>query len=141
MRDVATNYTDTFPKLLLMHATQRADRPAMREKDLGIWQTWTWEQVLDEVRDFALGLEPLGLKRDDKVAIIGNNKPRLYWAMCSAQSLGAVPVPVYQDSVAEEIGYVPHGVEATDGASAPLFRRACRRCGITEQYEGSVRWG
>jgi len=89
-----------------MNAAQRADRPAIREKDLGIWQTWTWEQVLDEVRDFALGLEQLGLKRDDKLAIIGNNKPRLYWAMCSAQSLGAVPVPVYQDSVAEEIGYV-----------------------------------
>jgi len=106
VREEATNYTDTFPKLLLMHAAQRADRPAMREKDLGIWQTWTWEQVLDEVRDFALGLEQLGLKRDDKIAIIGNNKPRLYWAMCSAQSLGAVPVPVYQDSVAEEIGYV-----------------------------------
>ncbi len=106
MRVEAINYTDTFPKLLLMNAAQRADRPAIREKDLGIWQSWTWEQVLDEVRNFALGLEQLGLRRDDKLAIIGNNKPRLYWAMCSAQSVGAVPVPVYQDSVADEIGYV-----------------------------------
>jgi len=106
VRVEATTYTDTFPKLLVLNAAQRGERPAIREKDLGIWQTWTWEQVLGEVRSFALGLAQLGLKRDDKIAIIGNNKPRLYWAMCSAQSIGAVPVPVYQDSVADEIAYV-----------------------------------
>jgi long-chain acyl-CoA synthetase len=106
VRGEATTYTDTFPKLLLLNAAQRGDRPAVREKDLGIWQMWTWEQVLDEVRAFALGLKELGLARDDKVAIIGNNRPRLYWSMCAAQSLGAVPVPVYQDSVADEMAYV-----------------------------------
>ncbi|HXY90264.1 MAG TPA: AMP-binding protein, partial [Xanthobacteraceae bacterium] len=106
VRAEATTFTDTFPKLLLMNAAQRGERPAMREKDLGIWQTWTWEQVLDEVRAFALGLKELGLARDDKVAIVGNNRPRLYWSMCAAQSLGAVPVPVYQDSVADEMAYV-----------------------------------
>ena len=106
VRVEATTYTDTFPKLLLLNAAQRGERPAMREKDLGIWQAWTWEQVLDEVRAFALGLRELGLARDDKVAIVGNNRPRLYWSMCAAQSLGAVPVPVYQDSVADEMAYV-----------------------------------
>lgn len=106
MRVEATNYTDTFPKLLLMNAAERGERPAIREKDFGIWQTWTWEQVLDEVRAFAIGLGELGLQAGDTLAIIGNNRPRLYWAMCSAQSLGAVPVPVYQDSVADEIAYV-----------------------------------
>ena len=104
--EATTTYTDTFPKLLLMNAAQRGHRPAMREKDLGIWQAWTWEQVLDEVRAFALGLKELGLARDDKVAIVGNNRPRLYWSMCAAQSVGAVPVPVYQDSVADEMAYV-----------------------------------
>jgi long-chain acyl-CoA synthetase len=78
----------------------------MREKEFGIWQTWTWADVLEEVRPFAIGLAQLGVKRDDKVAVIGSNKPRLYWSMCAAQSLGAVPVPVYQDSVADEMAFV-----------------------------------
>jgi len=106
VRVETTSYSDTFPKLLLLNAAQRGHRPAIREKDLGIWQTWTWQQVCDEVRDFALGLRELGLARDDKVAIVGNNRPRLYWSMCAAQSIGAVPVPVYQDAVADEMAYV-----------------------------------
>jgi long-chain acyl-CoA synthetase len=101
-----TSLADTFPKLLLVNAVQRGNRPAMREKEFGIWQTWTWSQVLEEVRPFAIGLAELGVKRDDKVAIIGANKPRLYWSMCAAQSLGAVPVPVYQDAVADEMAFV-----------------------------------
>jgi long-chain acyl-CoA synthetase len=102
----ATTFTNTFPKLLILNAAKRGERPAIREKDLGIWQTWTWEQVLEEVRAFALGLRELGLEKGDTVAIIGNNRPRLYWSMCAAQSLGAIPVPVYQDSVAEETAFV-----------------------------------
>jgi long-chain acyl-CoA synthetase len=106
VRNELANFKDTFPKLLIMNAAERGERPAIREKDLGIWQTFTWEQVLDEVRSFALGLHKLGVEKGDTVAIIGNNRPRLYWAMCAAQSLGAVPVPVYQDSVAEETAFV-----------------------------------
>lgn len=97
---------DTFPKLLLRNAERFASRPAMRIKDLGIWQTWTWSQMLDEVRAYALGLKKLGLKRGDTVAIIGDNRPRLYWTFVAAQSLGAIPVPVYQDSVADEMRFV-----------------------------------
>ncbi len=97
---------DTFPKLLLRNAEKFADRPAMREKDLGIWQSWTWAEVLDEVRAFALGLKKMGLKRGDTMAIIGDNRPRLYWTFLAAQSLGAIPVPVYQDAVADEMAYV-----------------------------------
>lgn len=78
----------------------------MREKDLGVWQTWTWAQMKDEIRDFALGLYILGLKRGETIAIVGDNRPRLYWTFCAAQSLGAIPVPVYQDSVAGEMAYV-----------------------------------
>lgn len=102
----ATESLNTFPKLLMHHARVRGDKPAMREKDLGIWQTWTWRQVADEVAALAGGLAAMGFKRGDKLAIIGDNRPRLYWGFAAAQSLGGVPVPLYQDSVAEEMAYV-----------------------------------
>src|SRR5215472_1823068 len=97
---------DTFPKLLLEHAEVRPDRPANREKDYGIWQTWTWAQVAAEVEGLACGLAAMGFRRGDKLAIIGDNRPRLYWAIAAAQALGGVPVPVYQDSIAEEMAFV-----------------------------------
>ena len=97
---------DTFPKILLDNARRRGDGAAMREKDLGIWQSWTWGEVLNEVRPMACGLAALGLGRGDKIAVIGDNRPRLYWTMVAAQSIGAVPVPIYQDSVADEMAYV-----------------------------------
>jgi long-chain acyl-CoA synthetase len=97
---------DTFPKLLLRHARERADRPAIREKDLGIWQTWTWREVRDEVEALAAGLAAAGLGRGDHIAVIGSNRPRLYWTLIAAQSLGAIPVPFYEDAVAREMTYV-----------------------------------
>jgi long-chain acyl-CoA synthetase len=102
---------DTFPRLLIEHAQTRGDRPAIREKDLGIWQTWSWKQVLDEVRSLAAGLHTLGLRRGDTLAIIGDNRPRLYWAMDAAQAIGAIPVPLYQDAVAEEMAFVLSNAE------------------------------
>jgi len=104
---------DTFPKLLLWNAAHRGARPAMREKDFGIWQTWTWGDVAEEVRDFALGLRRLGLEQGEKVAIVGANRPRLYWTFAAVQSIGAVPVPVYKDAVADEMAYVLEHAEAT----------------------------
>ena len=97
---------DTFPKYLLLNADRFGDRPAMRHKDLGIWQGWTWKQQLEEVRAFAIGLSALGLKRGDRVAVVGSNRPRLYWTFAAVQSIGGIPVPVYADSVAEEMAYV-----------------------------------
>jgi long-chain acyl-CoA synthetase len=97
---------DTFPRLLLDHATRRGTSPAMREKDFGIWQTYSWGQVADEVRALACGLAALGLQRGEHLAIIGDNRPRLYWAMAAAQCLGGIPVPLYQDAPAEEMGFV-----------------------------------
>ncbi len=97
---------DTFPRLLLNQAKVRPDRPAIREKDLGIWQTWTWAQALEEVRSLACGLAAQGFKRGDRLAVVGDNRPRLYWAMMAAQSLGGVPVPLYQDAVAAEMAFV-----------------------------------
>ena len=97
---------DTFPRRMLHHASVRPRHPATREKDLGIWQTWTWRQVADEVRAIACGLASIGFKRGDHLAIIGDNRPRLYWSMLAAQCVGGVPVPMYQDAPANEFVYV-----------------------------------
>ena len=113
MADQLAGKADTFPKLLIHNANVLRGRPAVRHKDLGIWQTWTWDQMLDEVRAFSVGLGELGLKRGDKVAIVGANRPRLYWAICAAQALGAIPVPIYSDSVADEMAYVLEHAEVS----------------------------
>jgi long-chain acyl-CoA synthetase len=96
---------DTFPKLLMHHARVRPERPAIREKDLGIWQSWTWHQFADQVRAIACGLAEHGFKRGDHLALIGDNRPRIYAAMCAAQCLGGIPVPLYQDAVAAEMAF------------------------------------
>src|SRR3954463_4002912 len=96
----------TFPRRLLAHGQARGARPAFREKYLGIWQTWSWLQVNEEVRALACGLAALGFKRGMNLAIIGDNRPRLYWAMLAAQCLGGVPVPLYQDAPAADMAYV-----------------------------------
>ena len=97
---------DTFAKLLVRNAVRFADRPAMRHKDFGIWHTWTWAQLLAEVRAYAAGLSLLGLERGDRIAVIGANRPKLYWSVMAAQMLGAIPVPVYADAVADELAFV-----------------------------------
>jgi len=97
---------DTFPKLLLRNARVRGGLPAMREKRLGIWQTWSWEEAARNVRAIACGLAAAGLARGERIAIVGDNRPRLYWSMAATQALGAVPVPVYQESVAAEMRFV-----------------------------------
>ena len=102
----ASSIADTIPKLLLQNARQYSSRPAFREKAYGIWQTWTWAETREEIQAFAIGLKQLGVARGDTIAVIGDNRPHLYWAFCAAQSIGAIPVPVYQDSVAEEMAYV-----------------------------------
>lgn len=78
----------------------------MRHKNYGIWQTWSWNQVLEIVRAYAAGLHRLGLTRGETIAIAGANRPRLYWTMMAAQMLGAIPVPVYADAVADELAFV-----------------------------------
>jgi len=97
---------DTFPKLLVERALTCGSQPAYREKEFGIWQTYDWSRVAREVELFAAGLADLGFRRGDRLIVAGYNRPRLYWSMCAAQSLGGMPVPVYQDSVVEELSYV-----------------------------------
>ncbi|MEJ2375432.1 MAG: AMP-binding protein [Pseudolabrys sp.] len=103
---IAAASADTFPKLLARNAKLFGARPAMRHKDMGIWQTWTWSQVQEIVRAYAVGLSRLGLKRGDTMAIVGGNRPKLYWSVLAAQTLGGVPVPVYADAVADELAFV-----------------------------------
>jgi long-chain acyl-CoA synthetase len=102
---------DTFPRRLLQHGKDRPLRPAFREKYLGIWQSWDWAQVNAEVRALACGLAALGFERGMHLAIIGDNRPRLYWAMLAAQALGGVPVPLYQDAPAADMAYVLENAE------------------------------
>ncbi len=96
----------SIPALLARNAERFGAQTAYREKEFGIWQSWTWRETQAEVRAMALGFLALGMARGDYVAIIGRNRPALYWAMVAAQSVGAIPVPLYQDAVAEEMAYV-----------------------------------
>jgi long-chain acyl-CoA synthetase len=96
----------SIPALLDRNATRFGSRPAYREKEFGIWQTWSWAEAKEEIEAFALGLLGLGVEKGDFIAIIGSNRPHLYWVFPAAQMIGAIPVPVYQDSAAEEMAYV-----------------------------------
>jgi long-chain acyl-CoA synthetase len=104
--DVRELGNTTFPRLLLQHAATRAQAPALREKDLGIWQSTSWGALRDEVELLAGGLASLGLVRGRNLALVGENRPRLYAAMLAAQSLGAIPVAMYQDAAAAEMVFV-----------------------------------
>jgi long-chain acyl-CoA synthetase len=103
---------DTIPKLLVHNAQRFAHKAAVREKEYGIWQTYTWAEACQQVKAIALGLAVLGFQRGDKLAIIGDNRPQLYWGFVAAQSLGGIPVPVYQDAIAREVQYIIHHSEA-----------------------------
>jgi long-chain acyl-CoA synthetase len=103
---------DTFPKLVRANAARWPNKVAVREKDLGIWQSCTWGDYERRARRIALGLAALGLARGDKVAIVGDNRPELYWAVTATQALGGVPVPLYQDSIEKELAYIVDHAEA-----------------------------
>jgi len=98
--------TNTLPKLLRRNMKTYGRQPGMREKDRGIWQTYSWRDCYAHVRDFALGLAAAGFKRGDKLSVLGDNRARLYWAQLSAQALGGMSVPLYQDSIARELAFV-----------------------------------
>ena len=101
-----TNNMVSLPALLRRNAASFGNSVAFREKEFGIWQTWSWAKALDEAESFALGLIDLGIQPGDFVAILGRNRPDLYISMVAIQMAGATPVPQYQDSVAEEMEYV-----------------------------------
>ncbi|NNK16845.1 MAG: AMP-binding protein [Sulfitobacter sp.] len=96
----------SVPALLARNAREFGNAPAYREKEFGIWQSWTWAETEAEVEALALGLLNFGVNEGDFIAIIGRNRPYLYWAMIAAEMVGAIPVPLYQDANAEEMAYV-----------------------------------
>ena len=97
---------DTIPKLLLNRAREKGEKIAIREKDYGIWLSYNWQAYLEGVRKLALGLAALGMKRGDKLSVIGDNRPQGYWAQVAALCLGGVPVPLYQDAIEKELEYI-----------------------------------
>ena len=96
----------TVPALLARNARKFGEKAAYREKEFGIWQSWSWAEAAQQVEDLALGLLTLGAEKGDHIAIAGRNRPYFYWSMLAAQSIGAIPVPIYQDAVGDEISYV-----------------------------------
>jgi len=94
------------PALLARNVAQFPSKPAYREKEFGIWQSWTWAETAEEIQSIAFGLMALGADKGDYIAIIGRNRPALYWSMVAAMKIGAIPVPMYQDAVADEMAYV-----------------------------------
>ena len=103
---------DTFPKLALDNARRLPGKIAIREKGYGIWQAYSWSRYVEETRDIALGLAAIGFARGDKTAVVGDNRPELYWAMLATQALGGIPVPLYQDSIEREMQYIVDHAEA-----------------------------
>ncbi len=103
---------DTFPKLALQNARRLSGKVAIREKALGIWQSYTWSQYAEQARLIALGLAALGFTRGDKTAVVGDNRPALYWAILATQALGGIAVPLYQDSIEKEMEYIVDHAEA-----------------------------
>jgi long-chain acyl-CoA synthetase len=97
---------DTFPKLVRHNAQRLPRKVAVREKDYGIWQSYTWSDYFEQVRLIALGLAALGFQRGDRAAIVGDNRPQLYWTVAAVQALGGVPVPLYQDAIEREMEYI-----------------------------------
>jgi len=103
----------TLPQYLLKQAQEHPRDVAIREKEKGIWQEWTWAQYLDEVRALALGLVAIGLEKGDKLAILSDNRPQVYWTMIAVQIAGGLPVPLYQDAISRELQYVIDHADAT----------------------------
>ena len=103
----------TLPQLLRRNAERMPNRTALREKDRGIWQPYSWRRYWEEVRDLALGLAAQGFAPGDKLSVIGENRPRLYFAQLAAMSLGGIAVPVYQDAIATELAFVLDHAESS----------------------------
>jgi len=107
------NTHKTLPQILLHNAQKYGkDKLAIREKDLGIWQSYSWHDYYENTKKFALGLSSLGFRRGDRLSVIGDNRPQLYWAQMAALCLGGIPVPLYQDAIEKEVEYIIEHSEA-----------------------------
>ena len=103
----------TIPQILMDDAKKYGKgKIAIREKDLGIWQSYSWADYYENTKKFALGLASLGFQRGDRLSVIGDNRPQLYWAQMAALCLGGIPVPLYQDAIEKELEYIIEHSEA-----------------------------
>ena len=119
-----TESLDTLPKNLLAGYRKYGDRKiAMRQKDRGIWRPFSWKESYRHVRRLALGLISLGMKRDDKVCVIGDNDPQYFWAQLAIQSGGGVSVGIFTDSTPPEIQYI-----AKHSDAAYVFAKDQEQC-------------
>ncbi len=109
--EVAKMGDTTFPRLLMKHAKERPNSPAIREKNLGIWQAISWSELKTQVEELAAGMDAAGFKRGMNFALIGENRPRMYATMIAIQAMGGIPVPMYQDAVAQEMVFVFQNAE------------------------------
>jgi long-chain acyl-CoA synthetase len=104
----------TLPKVLIETARRYGDsKAAMREKEFGIWRPITWKKYLENVKNIALGLVSLGLKRGDKVAMIGDNRPEGLWMEMATLSIGGIAVWLFQDSLMDEVAHIINHSDAT----------------------------
>jgi long-chain acyl-CoA synthetase len=109
----ALKNAQSLPALLVRNAERFGDgRIALREKEFGIWQSVTWQQYLEHVRDFSLGLISLGLRPGEALGIIGDNRPEWVYAELAAQAAGAIPFGIFQDSILSEVAYIIDHSEA-----------------------------
>ena len=122
MPSPATAAPSTFPGLLLAHAASRPQAPAMREKEYGIWQSWSWAELAALVEQLACGLHQCGLRHGEHLVVVGANRPRLSATILAAQALGAIPIPLYQDAVAAECVF-------------PLTNAEVRFCVVEDQEQ------
>src|SRR3954451_19060852 len=103
---------DTYPKMLRLNAKEHGNEIALREKDLGLWRAFTWTDYQARVRDFALGLVELGLKRGDVVALIGDNRPDWVAGEIAAHAAGAITLGLYRDALDVEVAHLIASAEA-----------------------------
>ncbi|MFC1832446.1 AMP-binding protein, partial [Thermodesulfobacteriota bacterium] len=94
----------TIPQLLRWRVNETGDKVALREKDFGCWNSYTWNQYYDSVRKTGLGLRKIGFDKGDKVAIISDNIPETLYVAIGAQAVGGLSSAIYQTSLPEEIG-------------------------------------
>ena len=130
----------TFPRLLLQHAAQRPADAAMREKEYGIWQSHSWHAMAQLVERVACGLHQAGLTRGEHIVVVGANRPRLYATMLAAQSLGAVPIPLYQDAAATRNRSTNCWKRAPNAPSLPQSGTTTPADCATTANRGWVRW-
>lgn len=96
----------TLPKALLNMAARQPHRVAMRRKDYGIWHDITWQEYLEKVKYVACGLNALGVKHNDHVAIIGENRPEWLYSALGIVCAGGAWVGVYTTNPVAECEYV-----------------------------------